>query len=253
MCDAILFRTMDSNPESITERFRSLRMRADLSLAELAKRMGFKGASSIQRYESAGSYSGGYLKRDLVAALEKAVVGRGAPPITRAEIWELAGPEFASPEVNATLLGKIDAPTKLANLGRVDKIPLYGQAVGGVHGEFVLNGNHLDDIFTPPVLSGVQGAYAVGVAGDSMEPRYFDGEVVYVHPRKRVVRGSFVVAQIRNPNDAGNPLAYVKRFVRWNESAGLVLEQFNPSEELVFPHTDVVSVHLVVMGGMTSS
>ncbi|MDF1777359.1 MAG: helix-turn-helix transcriptional regulator [Rhizobiaceae bacterium] len=127
------------------------------------------------------------------------------------------------------------------------KLPVYGQAVGGIDGEFVMNGERLEDVFSPPSLSAVIGAYAVYVSGESMEPRYFDGEIVYVNPAKRVRRGDFVVAQIQS-EEHGSKLAYVKRFVRWN-STELVLSQYNPEKELRFQANHVVSVHLAVMGG----
>jgi phage repressor protein C with HTH and peptisase S24 domain len=131
---------------------------------------------------------------------------------------------------------------------RGEYIPLYGHAVGGVFGEFILNGNKLDDILAPPGLSPARGAYAVTCAGDSMEPRYFDGETVFVDPTKRVSRGDFVVAQIANPNEGMPPLAFIKRFVRHNDNE-LVLEQFNPIKQLTFEHQAVVSVHFIVLGG----
>lgn len=135
---------------------------------------------------------------------------------------------------------------KLNSAGRM--IPLYGQAVGGQDGEFVLNGNKLADIVAPPSLKPEKGAYAVTVAGESMEPRYFDGEVVFVDPEKRVRKGDFVVAQI-HLDEHKPPLAYVKRLVRWNQNE-LVLSQFNPTKELRFEGKDVASVHFIVMGGV---
>lgn len=135
---------------------------------------------------------------------------------------------------------------RLPSLGG-GRIPLYGQAVGGIDGEFVLNGNKLDDIFAPPSISEIHGAYAVTVAGDSMAPRYEDGETVLVDPTRRVVRGDYVVAQVQT-EESGPLLAYIKRFVRHNAQE-LVLEQFNPPKELRFPHEAVASVHYVVMSG----
>jgi phage repressor protein C with HTH and peptisase S24 domain len=131
---------------------------------------------------------------------------------------------------------------------RGEYIPLYGHAVGGLDGEFILNGNKLDEILAPPGLSPARGAYAVTCAGESMEPRYFDGETVFVDPVRRARRGDFVVAQIQNPNEGQPPLAYIKRFVRHNDNE-LILEQFNPPKELRFPHGTVVSVHFIVLGG----
>ena len=234
---------MDSSAESITGRVRTLRKKAGFSMDEFARKLGMRGASSVQRYEDPHKYAGGYLKRDLVSEMARVLVGLGNPPIVHSDVWELAGPEFTATPAeipNATIGRKI--PTAIA------QIPLYGQAVGGIDGEFVLNeGNRLADIVAPPSVANVSGAYAVTVSGESMEPRYFDGEVVFVHPKRRPVKGDFVVAQIHNPND-GPPLAYVKRLVR-NSEAGLVLEQYNPPKELRFEHRAVVSVHVIVMGG----
>lgn len=87
-------RLMDNSAETITGAVKALRERSGLSIAKLAKAAGYKGASSFQRYEDPELYGGGYLKRDLVAMLAKALVGRGSPPIRQQEVWALAGPEF---------------------------------------------------------------------------------------------------------------------------------------------------------------
>ena len=44
-------------------------------------------------------------------------------------------------------------------------------------------------------------------------------------------------------------LAYVKKFLRHNAEE-LVLEQFNPRKELVFPSTSVQSVHFIALAGV---
>ena len=242
-----LVRSMDNSPESISARVRSLRERAGLTMQQMAKAMGYARASSIQRYENPAQLKSGYLKRDLVAKLEKAVLGKGYPPIQRPEIWELAGPEFNFAQRNDPY------PTSNAVIGsRIvtggNIIPVYGSAVGGIDGEFEMNGAVLYELMAPPSLSPVSGAYAVQVSGDSMEPRYFDGEVVFVDPTRRVTRGEFVIAQIRLEEE-GAILAYIKRFVRHN-AVELVLEQYNPPKELRFKHENVHSVHFVVMGGV---
>jgi phage repressor protein C with HTH and peptisase S24 domain len=127
------------------------------------------------------------------------------------------------------------------------RIPAYGQAVGGRDGEFILNGNRIVDVLAPPSLQGVPDAYAVYVVGESMEPRYFAGEAVFVNPRLPVRRGDFVVAQIAVEDD-DLPHAYIKRFVA-REARTLRLEQFNPRKVLEFPVGRVISVHRIIMGG----
>lgn len=136
---------------------------------------------------------------------------------------------------NARISGNLDTEARL--------IPLYGQAVGGVDGEFVMNGTPLDYVPAHPSVADVKDAYAVTVSGDSMSPRYEDGETCYIDPRVRVTRGDYVVVQIQY-EDAGAPLAYVKRFVKRN-AVELVLEQLNPPKELRFEAQFVVSVHYI--------
>jgi phage repressor protein C with HTH and peptisase S24 domain len=147
-------------------------------------------------------------------------------------------PPLAAPPRNAELGGP-------ARFGA--RIPAYGQAVGGRDGEFILNGNRIVDVLAPPSLQGVPDAYAVYVVGDSMEPRYFAGEAVFVNPRLPVRRGDFVVAQVA-VEDGEPPHAYIKRFVA-RDSRRLRLEQFNPRKALEFPVNRVISVHRIIMGG----
>ena len=132
-------------------------------------------------------------------------------------------------------------------IGQGKKIPVFGQAVGGVDGEFLMNGNVLYEVMAPPILSDISGAYAVSVSGDSMSPRYEDGEVCFVDPRRTVRRGDYVIAQIRLEEE-GPLLTYVKKFVRHNTSE-LVLEQFNPPKELRFDAQTVHSVHYIALAG----
>jgi phage repressor protein C with HTH and peptisase S24 domain len=124
-------------------------------------------------------------------------------------------------------------------------IPVYGHAVGGKDGEFLLSGNRVSELPAPPCLTQVPDAYAIYVVGESMEPRYFAGETIYVNPRLPISRGAFVVAQI-SKDDAHEPHAYVKRFVSL-DARRLRLEQYKPKRILEFPAAGVVAVHRIVM------
>lgn len=129
------------------------------------------------------------------------------------------------------------------------QIPVYGQAVGGVDGRFILNGQKIADVLAPPALGNVNGAYAVYVVGESMEPRYFAGEAIYVHPRMPIRKGDFVVVQIKSDEENEHDLlGYVKQFVSMDDKR-IRLQQFNPSKTLEFPRKDVVSVHKIVLAG----
>ena len=129
------------------------------------------------------------------------------------------------------------------------RIPVLGHGIGGKDGRFSMNGIAVDTVVCPPGLENVPGAYAIYVVGESMEPRYFAGEVVFVHPNKPVRRGSFVVVQILNEEDKdGPPLGYIKQFITRTPSK-LVLKQFNPDREVEFDSKKVVSIHRIVFSG----
>lgn len=119
--------------------------------------------------------------------------------------------------------------------------------MGGRDGEFVLNGNEITEILAPASLRGVKDAYAVFVAGDSMEPRYFAGEAVFVNPRLPVRKGDFVVAQIQS-RDGDPPLAFIKRFVSMSDKK-LRVAQYNPEKTMEFDRAKVVSIHRIIRWG----
>ncbi len=86
---------VDNSPEATTGYFRMLRRRSGLTLAALASAMGYRGASSIQRYEDAKSYRSGYPSDEFVRKLEIGLVGRGKPAITSEDVYAIGGPRYA--------------------------------------------------------------------------------------------------------------------------------------------------------------
>jgi len=126
-------------------------------------------------------------------------------------------------------------------------IPVIGRAAAGEPGKIIImDGEPSEWIPCPPELIGVDGGYATYVYGDSMEPRYFNGERVYVHPSRPYGPKDFVVAQVRDDDD--NLSAYVKRFVSYT-AQGLKLHQYNPDDDLEFAPDAVDAVHLIVGSG----
>lgn len=129
---------------------------------------------------------------------------------------------------------------------KTNKIPVYGRAKGGADGAFELNGIKLYDVMCPPSLSACNGAYAIEVSGNSMSPRYEEGEIAYIDPFRPVKRGDYTVVQIKSEGE--EPYAFIKKYLFKNEKE-LVLEQFNPAKRLSFPTNRVISIHYVVMAG----
>ncbi len=144
---------------------------------------------------------------------------------------------------NANLQHKLTFPLSHRQL------PVYGVAQAGPEGIFILTqGTVVSRVPCPPILESVENAYAVSVAGNSMEPRYFSRELVFTNPALSPRAGDFVVVQ---RNCAGELLGYIKRFLRWTDRE-IVLEQFNPPAEMRFPRREVEAVHVIVQSGMAS-
>ena len=126
-------------------------------------------------------------------------------------------------------------------------LPIVGRVKGGNGESVVLDGTITDHVPCPRSLDEVTGAYGLEVLGDSMEPRYFAGEIVYVHPTRPVHRNAHVVLQVRGED--GELHAYVKRF-KGSGDGSIVVSQYNPPEELRFDRDTVEAVHLIVQSGI---
>lgn len=189
---------MSTKSDTIPEVLQVLRRRAGLSMDAMAKAMGYSRASSIQRYLDPKAYGGGYLHRDFVAKLVRALVGRGDPKITAVEVWALAGPEFRmatsfdpdQPD-EVHLDDRTDeAPAPLAS-GDVANLNIRGGlglgSLEGVesHESGQIYADHVSGFwnFPPAVKAGwrnMPNVYSMPVEGDSMEPTLSSGSYVFV-------------------------------------------------------------------------
>ncbi|CAH1665534.1 MULTISPECIES: helix-turn-helix domain-containing protein [unclassified Chelatococcus] len=151
---------------------------------------------------------------------------------------------------------RVPAPNagRAANLtpmgGVIRTIPVLGHAAGGAPGRgFIIMGDIIERVPCPPWLESVDGAYALYVDGESMVPRYFPGERVYIHPHKPPSPNDFVVAQVKRPGDF-EPHGYIKQYKGWDRGM-LILHQFNPDEDLEFDGDEVVALHKIVVPGLS--
>jgi phage repressor protein C with HTH and peptisase S24 domain len=80
------------------------------------------------------------------------------------------------------------------------KIPLLGYARAGRAGYFDDSGNPAGEGWEEVELPGLHddGAYALKITGDSMEPAYRSGDIIIVSPAAEVRRGDRVVVRTRS-------------------------------------------------------
>ncbi|RVN04069.1 XRE family transcriptional regulator [Sinorhizobium meliloti] len=133
-----------------------------------------------------------------------------------------------------------------ANERQIHDVPLLGYAVGGESAdEYLFNGEIVDYTWRPAPLIGVPGAYAITIAGSSMEPRFPPGTTAWVDPEKMPKREMDVVIQLRPAHEGLPPRGFVKRFVGWTPGH-LIVRQFNPEAVIRYPRADVDTVHPIV-------
>lgn len=227
--------------ETVPKTLRALLKRAGVSMERLARDMRYAHANGIQRYLS-DAYPKDRLDLDIALKFARGLVGRGVPPITEAEVMSLTGIEQLLPPTNVTRAPDHELPRP--NSLPLD-VPVYGVAVGGTDGDFSLNGDVVDRVRRPPGLADNRTAFAVYVRGDSMEPRHYQGDLLYVDPLRPARSGDDVLVELK-PARPGEPgPAYIKQLVS-QTPLRLVLRQFQPAKEITIPGERVLRVSKIL-------
>lgn len=206
--------------KTLGERLRLARKKRRISQAELGSALGLT-SSRISQVES-----GGTLNSSQILAAAKFL---GVSP---AQLLGEDGLTLSNP-----------ASTVPLPLG-TKTIPILGSVAGGATGVFLTNGDSYGVIEVPINSCPTADAYAVTVAGESMDGHLSAGDIVYVDPHRPPRSGNTVVVQVAPETKGGEWEYFVKTFVRRTETE-LVLKQLNPPKELTVPSERVAAVHTV--------
>jgi len=250
-----------------------------MTQTEVARAMGYRGASSIQRFLDAEYGRGDVMKLDLASKFAKALVGKGDPPITNEEVFWLSGVEltergtFRAIDFLGTVeLGGREFPADLEGAGlsvtgpnifKLPKdLPAYASMIAGHTGITTLDEEDItlehtqvrpaEPIATfrrPPTLAGSENAYIQYIQGSSMEPKFEEGDPVLIDPRRPIRARDYVMVTLgREPDTDGNPGAFsglLKRLVR-RTAEYIELEQYNPRATIRLPTVEVLGIAPVV-------
>lgn len=162
------------------------------------------------------------------------------------EEWLLGGDGEAPPPRSEYHHAAIDLPPR-ATMSK--DVPVWGTAMGSLiddafEGFHLFSGQPVDYVRRPPALANVKDAYAIYVAGDSMDPMHPPGALRFVHPMRPASAGDSVIVETRHwEHDPGQ--GYIK-ILRRRKGDTLVLEQLNPIATIEIPIRYVVSVHRVM-------
>lgn len=118
-------------------------------------------------------------------------------------------------------------------------LPVLGRAQGGDDGNVVIEEHPIDWTFRPADLQGVSDAFAVFVSGNSMVPKYKNGDLVYVHPSHTLTKHRFALVETKEHK------GFIKQFVGWQGDT-LILHQFNPDMEIILDREQVLRVMLAI-------
>ncbi|WP_313901146.1 helix-turn-helix domain-containing protein [Methylobacterium sp. J-092] len=124
-------------------------------------------------------------------------------------------------------------------------VPVYGTGSGGSGGDFRFNGQTIDHAPRPPALESRRDVYVVYVVGNSVSPKYEDGDPIYVDPHRRPQPRDYVLVELKGTAEHEPGDAYVKRLVR-RTATKLIVEQHEPPKELTFDEARVARVHRVI-------
>lgn len=106
----------------------------------------------------------------------------------------------------------------------------------------------IDHIRRPIGIAEKRNVYALFVVGTSMEPRYMDGEPIFVDPGRNPAIGDHVVLQLVAPDgDGGDRIvrAMVKKLER-RTADYYVLAQYEPRMTFKVAKTNVAAMHRVI-------
>lgn len=125
-------------------------------------------------------------------------------------------------------------------------VPIYGTGSGGDGGDFTLNGQIIDHAPRPPGIVNRKDVYVVYLVGDSVSPKYEDGDPLYIDPHRRPQPRDYVFVELHGKHEGEPGQAFVKRLVR-RGGGRLYLEQHNPPGALEpISEADVMRVHRVI-------
>lgn len=217
-----------ADKETMGMKLRRLVERSGLSYDVIAKKAGYSGRSSVQRYFSE-DYDEEFLSLKVAQRLAAAFEGT---EVSRQEVIGLTG----LPEANARVVRY--EGNNAVRLRRDVKV--YGTALGAsrdfggkVIEQTTLNtGEVIDYFLRPGVLQG-KDVYGLYVQGSSMAPRYESGDTVFVDEKRPARIGDDVVVYLVD-EASGDPgdhpqAVLLKRLVR-QSTTWIELEQFSPAE-----------------------
>jgi phage repressor protein C with HTH and peptisase S24 domain len=202
-------------PTQRTNRIKILAAEHNLTIAELARKSGL-GPHNLRRY----------VRQEAQPRLEVAMKIAASLSVS---VEDVLGANLGSAVVRP-------------HLSDMATIPLYG-AVPGNSGQDVIDLSvAVDQIMAPHWLANAKNAYALIVPDNSMEPRFLNGEILFVHPGLPPKPGNDVVIHF----DYGAKSSYpaVVRFISQNDTT-IVCQNFSSKGNIKLLRSNISAVNCI--------
>ena len=173
-----------------------------------------------------------------------------APLLGVSAAWILFGEEAGAPKQlkysQETMTGGVaDAKYTGGHYAKknlaAQKVPVLGYA-SGTNEKNAINWDAdipIDYVDPPHTIANLDKISALQIQGDSMSPRYYHGEIIFLNRAKMPDMGRDCVIDTRDG------VTHIKRFMRIDKD-NLYLEQLNPAREIKIARSDVIGLYAVV-------
>lgn len=141
-------------------------------------------------------------------------------------------------------LKSLPAPKLPDHLDMQRDVPVFGSTFyNPVEGAFQLDAVPIDYVRCPPGLVSARDVYAIYVAGDSMEPKYHAGDLVFVHPGRPPRIGDAVVVQLRGPD---NSIQALTGTLRKRMEQHVELQKYTPPTAVLLDKKKILIMHRIL-------
>jgi transcriptional regulator with XRE-family HTH domain len=128
------------------------------------------------------------------------------------------------------------------------RLPIVGLPAPGDEERIIVDGIIRGEISAPPQLENVPDAKAIYVRGRSMEPRYYQGEVVYLHPGRAPNPGDFVLVTVKEPGYSAH-IGYIRQYLG-EDLVHVRVGTLNPKKIHLIARDDLVDIATIVGSGL---
>lgn len=234
-----------STEPTIGHRLISLKARSGLSLAQIADKAGYQGASSIQKLFKA-SYAPDRLQRGVADRLAKAFVGSGEPAIEESEILALADVGTVLDKLWADMSHHNYEASKYIILHKTRRIDSTVTAENGLEVPlFVLyDQSHETAYWESDQRIQAKRVSSFYVTVGNMWPRYEEGEVLFFDRSTPPKPGDDVLVSVIDEGYLDGGMVIGRLYLLHDEE--IQIDQFSPKARIIIPRGEVISVHRIL-------